>query len=76
MTDERQLDQFGDAVERKKAASKAASEQTQADHPNSGDVEAGEQPEAKTDHAHTQDERDIRAKNSRHKQVTADKWNQ
>jgi hypothetical protein len=75
MTDEQQLEQFGEAVERKKEAARAASEEG-AQNPNAGDVEAGEQAEARTDHAHTQDERDIRAKNSRHKQVTADKWNQ
>jgi hypothetical protein len=75
MTDERQLEQFGEAVERKKEAARAASEQS-VENPNSDDVEGGEQAEAKLDHAHPQDERDVRAKNSRHKKVTADKWNQ
>jgi ethanolamine ammonia-lyase large subunit len=75
MTDEKQLEQFGEAVARKNEAAKAASEQQHADHPNNAQDEAGEQ-SARVDDAHQQDDRDVRAKNSGHGKKTADKWNQ
>jgi hypothetical protein len=72
MEDE-QLEQFGEAVERKKEEAKEASE-----HPEQsprGSAVEGDQ-EDLVSPARTQDEYDERAKGSRHGKVTADKWNQ
>ena len=72
MEDE-QLEQFGQAVERKKEEAREASEhpeQTPRGSPVEGDQEDLTSP------ARTQDEYDERAKGSRHGKVTADKWNQ
>ena len=74
MVDDRQLEQFGEAVERKKQAAKEASEQPAPQHPSGEDVD-GDQA-ALTEHGREQDVRDPRAKNSGHGQKTADKWNQ
>jgi len=75
MPDKETLDRFGEAVEEKKQQSKEASEQTR---PLAGDTEDASPPEqsARVDHAHEQDDRDVRAKNSGHGQKTADTWNQ
>ena len=74
MVDDRQLDQFGEAVERKKQAAKEASEQPSRQHPSGEDVD-GDQA-GLTERGREQDVRDPRAKNSGHGQKTADKWNQ
>ena len=71
--DEEQLQRFGEAVEEKKAASKAASEQTGEENPTGSPV-AGDQPNL-VDQG-PQDVLDARAKNTRKGKVTADKWNQ
>jgi hypothetical protein len=73
VADEQQNERFREAVERKKQESKEASEQT-SDSP-AGSSAGGDQPDL-TSPARTQDEYDTRAKGSRHKKVTADKWNQ
>ena len=70
MTDERQMERFREAVDEKNEAAKAASEQ-QGDQPTG----RGDEP-APTEAELPQDEDDQRTKNSRHGQVTADKWNQ
>jgi hypothetical protein len=75
MTDKEQLDRFGEAVEEKNQKAKEASELPQGVTDAGSQVHAGEQ-DAKLDRAHEQDDRDVRAKNSAHKKVTADKWNQ
>ncbi|HEX2125742.1 MAG TPA: hypothetical protein VHF45_04200 [Thermoleophilaceae bacterium] len=74
--DEQQDKAFREAVERKKADAKAASEQTQRDHPTAGDPVDGPEQAAKNDAGRTQDTGSIRDKNTRHGKVTADKWNQ
>ena len=75
MPDKETLDRFGEAVEDKKQESKEASEQTSAPAAGAEDALPPEQ-SARVDHAHEQDDRDVRAKNSGHGQKTADKWNQ
>jgi hypothetical protein len=74
MPDKETLEQFGQALEEKKAQAKQASEQP----PPVPEAERELPPEqpSRVDHAHEQDDRDVRAKNSRHKKQTADKWNQ
>jgi len=74
MTKEQQDERFREAVERKKQESKEASEQT-ADSPAGSSPVEGDQPDL-TSPARTQDEYSTRAKGTRHKKVTADKWNQ
>jgi len=74
MTDERQMERFREAVDEKSEAAKAASEQPR-QRPGRGDDVDGDQAEL-TEQGRPQDERDERKKNSRHGQVTADKWNQ
>jgi hypothetical protein len=70
-----QQERFAEAVERKKAEAKARSEQPP-------DVAAGGSPvseevqASKVETGRPQDAGDIRAKNSRKGQVTADNWNQ
>jgi len=73
MPDKEQLDRFGEAVERKKEESKAASEQTGAQNPGESTV-GGDQDNLVQQG--NQDVRDERAKNSGHGKKTADKWNQ
>jgi|1186.fasta_scaffold1202038_2 hypothetical protein len=75
MADKETLDKFGEVVEEKKAEAKAASEH---EAPSAGEPDDALPPEqaSRVDHAHEQDDRDVRAKNSAHKKVTADKWNQ
>jgi hypothetical protein len=68
-----QLEQFGEAVEKKKEAAREASEQP-GQTPRGSAVD-GDQDDL-TSPARTQDEYDERAKGSRHGKVTADKWNQ
>jgi hypothetical protein len=74
MTDERQLEQFGEAVERKKEESKRRSEEPGAQG-HDGNVDPGEQ-DPLVEQGRTQDVRDVRAKNTGHGKKTADKWNQ
>jgi hypothetical protein len=73
--DKETMDRFGEAVEDKKQQSKEASEQTRTLAGEPEDALAAEQ-SARVDHAHEQDDRDVRAKNSGHGKKTADKWNQ
>jgi len=75
MPDKETLDRFGDAVEEKKEQSKEASEHTRA-NANDAERDLPSEQESRIDHAHQQDDRDIRAKNSGHGKKTADKWNQ
>ena len=65
MADEHQHERFREAVERKKQESKEASERT--------DDTVGGGSEIEGDQA---DEQSPRTQGSRHKKVTADKWNQ
>jgi hypothetical protein len=69
-----QRDRFGEAVERKKRASKRASEQAgqggDAGSPVTGDQQDLISP------ARPQDTTDERKKNTGHRKKTADKWNQ
>jgi hypothetical protein len=76
MTDKEQLDRFGEAVEKKKEEAKEKSELPQGVTAGGSPVAGEGEQSAKVDAAHEQDDRDVRAKNSGHKQVTADKWNQ
>jgi hypothetical protein len=75
MTDKQQLDRFGEAVEEKKQRAKEASERPQGVPDAGSPVQGGEQ-EPLVDPAHEQDDRSARAKNTRHRQVTAENWNQ
>jgi hypothetical protein len=74
MPDKETLEQFGQAVEEKKDQAKQASEQP--GPPPEVEGQLPPEQESRVDHAHTQDDRDVRAKNSRHKKQTADNWNQ
>lgn len=74
MTDESQLDRFGEAVEQKKRESKEASEHQHGDTPRGSGVD-GDQ-ESLIEHSREQDVADERQKSSGHGQKTADKWNQ
>jgi hypothetical protein len=63
MSDEKdQLDQFGDAVEKK--------------HREAEERELPEEQSARIDAGHTPNDRDVRAKSTGHGKKTADKWNQ
>jgi hypothetical protein len=75
MTDKEQLDRFGEVVEEKKREAKEASEHPQGVADAGSPVPGGEQA-ARVDPAHEQDDRSPRAKNTRHRQVTAENWNQ
>jgi hypothetical protein len=75
MTDKEQLDRFGEAVEEKNEKAKEASELPQGVTDAGSKVQGGEQ-QQRTDRAHEQDDRDVRAKNTGHGKMTADKWNQ
>ena len=74
MTDERQIERFREAVNEKNEAAKAASERPE-QRPGRGDSIEGDEA-GLTEPERPQDELDERKKNSRHGQVTADKWNQ
>jgi hypothetical protein len=74
MPDKETLDKFGEAVEEKNEQAREAAQASQA-NPAPEDALPPEQA-SKIDHAHEQDDRDVRAKNSGHGQKTADKWNQ
>ena len=71
--DEQQAKRFGDAVERKKKESKAASEQPQ-QQPGAPDI-AGDQSNL-TERGRPQDTASVRQKNAGKGKKTADKWNQ
>ena len=73
--DEEQQERFKDAVERKARASEEASRATQQGPPGSEGSVQGDQ-EDLTSPSQPQDTASPRAKNTRHKKVTADKWNQ
>jgi len=73
MEDE-QLRRFGEAVERKKAESKEASERPGPGAPGGSEV-TGDQQEL-TEHGRPQDVRSVRDKNAGKGKKTADKWNQ
>jgi hypothetical protein len=76
MTDERQQEQFKDAVERKGEEARQRSEQGGAPEgiEPAGGVQ-GDQ-ESLTEHGRPQDVRSPRDKSSGHGKKTADKWNQ
>lgn len=75
MTDERQLEQFGEAVEQKKEEAKRRSEATGPPEAPEGTSLPDEQ-DPLVEQGRTQDVRDVRAKNTGHGKKTADKWNQ
>lgn len=72
--DEEQDRRFRAAVERKKQESEAASRATQQNP--SGDAGVHGDQENLRSVAENQDTFSVRDKNTRHKKVTADKWNQ
>jgi hypothetical protein len=73
--DEQQRKRFKRAVDRKSAEAEAASRAPDENQtPNSGDVQ-GDQPNLRSP-AESQDSFSERDKGSRHRKVTADKWNQ
>jgi len=74
--DNEQQDRLKDAVERKARAAEAASQETGEGAPGSesGGVQ-GDQ-ESLRSSSQPQDTLSSRAKNTRHRKVTADKWNQ
>ncbi len=76
MPDKETLDRFGDAVEQKKQDAEEASRNPRQEPRQGIDVNADDEQSARVDAAHTQDDRDIRAKNAGKGQKTADKWNQ
>jgi hypothetical protein len=76
LVDQEQQERFKHAVERKARASEAASQATQHDtaQPEGGAIQ-GDQ-ESLRSPAQPQDTFSAREKNTRHRKVTADKWNQ
>ena len=74
--DEQQRQAFENAVEKKKAEAKAASEQTQHDNPHANQSVTGSVQEPLISTRTTQDAFDPRDKNSQKGKKTADKWNQ
>lgn len=74
--DEQQQAAWEQAVERKKEAARAASEQTQQDHPPATDPVDGPIQQTLISTATTQDAFDPRDKNTSKGKHTADKWNQ
>ena len=74
--DEEQQDRFKEAVERKARASEAASRKRVEGSPGdeSAEIQGGQ--EGLRSPAQPQDTFSVRAKNTRHGKVTADKWNQ
>jgi vacuolar-type H+-ATPase subunit H len=73
MTDERQLERFGEAVEQKKEEAKRRSEEPREEAHEGATIE-GDQENLITQG--NQDVRDERKKNAGHGKKTADKWNQ
>ncbi len=73
---ERQLDQFGKAVEEKKRQAKEASESTGPTDGQPSDEGVGEDQQSIYSRGRPQDARSARAKNSGKGKKTADKWNQ
>ena len=73
MTDERQLKQFGEAVEQKKEESKRASEAPRLEDRDGANIDGDQDNLVKQGN---QDVRDERKKNAGHGKKTADKWNQ
>ncbi len=73
---ERQLEQFGKAVDEKKRRSKEASEATQSDAGQPTGQDVGEDQQDLYAHGRPQDTRSARAKNAGKGKKTADKWNQ
>jgi hypothetical protein len=74
--DKDQQDRFKQAVERKKAEAKAASQRPRAAGPPPEDPTIPEiQPDLVADER-PPDELSAREKSTRHRKVTADKWNQ
>jgi vacuolar-type H+-ATPase subunit H len=73
MTDERQLERFGEAVEQKKEEAKRRSEEPREESHDGAAIE-GDQENLITQG--NQDVRDERKKNAGHGKKTADKWNQ
>lgn len=76
MVDKEQLEQFGEAVERKKQAAKEASEHPRQEPNADSPVTATDEQASRVDPAHQQDDRSVREKNTAKGKVTADKWNQ
>lgn len=73
MTDDEQLDRFGEAVEQKNRAAEEASKAPHGDNPSVAEIR-GDQPV--NAHERPQDVRSPRDKNTAKDKVTADKWNQ
>ncbi len=73
--DEQQQKRFERAVERKKEEARIASEQTGHETPSAPDVTGDIQPDIIAASS-SQDRTDPRDKNTQHRKMTADKWNQ
>ena len=76
MPDKETLDRFGEAVEEKKQQAEEASHHPRQEPSTGSPVNAPDEQSARVDHAHTQDDRSVRDKNSGKGKKTADKWNQ
>jgi hypothetical protein len=74
--DKDQQDRFKQAVERKKAEAKAASQRPRPTGPPPEDPTLGEIQPDLIAHERPPDELSPREKSTRHRKVTADKWNQ
>jgi hypothetical protein len=74
MTDERQLKQFRDAVERKNEAADAKAQEGEP-HPREGEIHEEVQ-QSVIDDSTPQDVPDPHHQSSRHRHVTAENWNQ
>jgi hypothetical protein len=72
MTDEQQLEEFAKALEEKKRRTQQRGRPPL--NPNEGEIR-GDEPDIYDD-SRPADEQSPRAKASRHRKVTADKWNQ
>ena len=73
--DEQQQKRFKRAVERKAEQAEAASQATAEHSPAEAAAVGGDQHDLIADNQ-PQDTRSVRDKNTRHRKVTADKWNQ
>ena len=73
--DKEQQERFKQAVERKKAQAKAASQRPRPEGPPPDDPAIEIQPDLVA-HERPPDELSPREKSTRHRKVTADKWNQ
>ncbi len=73
--DPEQQQRFREAVDRKAEEAEARSK-TGAQHPRTGDVDPQSQDEGLASTGYTQDDFDVRDKNSGKGKKTADKWNQ